>query len=51
MIQFSARGLAPFWEIICFVAETLYQKVWQVLNFHLTLQNEPEYMEVSIKMG
>jgi C4-dicarboxylate transporter DctM subunit len=40
MIQFSARGLAPFWEIICFVAETLYQKVWQVLNFHLTLQNE-----------
>jgi len=39
MIQFSARGLAPFWEIICFVAETLYQKVWQVLNFHLTLQN------------
>jgi site-specific DNA recombinase len=48
MIQFSARGLAPFWEIICFVAETLYQKVWQVLNFHLTLQNETVGKEVNM---
>ena len=46
MIQFFARGLAPFLGVKCFVAKTLYQKGLWVLNLHLTLQNAFHSREV-----
>jgi hypothetical protein len=45
MVDFLHENISPFWEVLSFVAETLYHKGCDVLNFHLSLQYEEKNKE------